>query len=491
MITVICSILLATAMPESGSVSSTNAAYDGQNLVLTGHVVLDHGMGRMTAEQASLEKQEAGKDFPFSVIHLQKDVLLQMKNDAELHCHEADLDFTTLKGQLKSTSEDKVKFIDKFKRKGGREVLFHLISPTVELAFTQNVDANKKNRYDIETIFAKDQVTIDYANSFILQADHAVFRQEKLDKTPNKDVHGLVTAYPKDEQSKCHLAHEGDLIDADLVELDLNQSILTLQKPQGSLLTPLIPHLQKGKLEFLCDHLRWNDLKHLLMLKGHVQVVDNAMGTILADEELQIEQSLFNGKRLLKSIRTKGRTTIEYEETSNENLHRLVCHGSFVLDRDKLQALLESPETGSTVPREKQIYYEENDIGVHADKAMLEYSIIGNLFQPVSLVLRGNIVLFSRDPQKPQRCGIADRVSYSPSTRTLILAANPNKKVLFSDEEENLRISASEVHLIFDPATQKRTVKGVGNVQFTFTPEETNLLQTIIPSFLKPHAPKR
>ena len=156
-----------------------------------------------------------------------------------------------------------------------------------------------------------------------------------------------------------------------------------------------------------------------------------------------------------------------------------------------LQALLESPETGSTVPREKQIYYEENDIGVHADKAMLEYSIIGNLFQPVSLVLRGNIVLFSRDPQKPQRCGIADRVSYSPSTRTLILAANPNKKVLFSDEEENLRISASEVHLIFDPATQKRTVKGVGNVQFTFTPEETNLLQTIIPSFLKPHAPKR
>ena len=90
-------LLLANApVPESGSLSSTNASYDGNALLLTGHVVLDHGLGKMTAEEASLQKQETGKEFPFSLIHLHKEVVLSLRNQEQIFCEIADLDFTTL-----------------------------------------------------------------------------------------------------------------------------------------------------------------------------------------------------------------------------------------------------------------------------------------------------------------------------------------------------------------------------------------------------------
>src|ERR1700722_12401504 len=96
------------ALPDSGTLSSSDASYDGNSLVLTGHVVLDHGLGKMTAEEASLERQEAGKDFPFSLIHLRKDVLLALKSSAEISCGSALLDFAALKGELSPSENGKV-----------------------------------------------------------------------------------------------------------------------------------------------------------------------------------------------------------------------------------------------------------------------------------------------------------------------------------------------------------------------------------------------
>ena len=46
------------------------------------------------------------------------------------------------------------------------------------------------------------------------------------------------------------------------------------------------------------------------------------------------------------------------------------------------------------------------------------------------------------------------------------------KKVLFVNDEDNLRISAQEVHITQDPTTKKQTVKGLGNVQLALSTEE-------------------
>ena len=130
---------------------------------------------------------------------------------------------------------------------------------------------------------------------------------------------------------------------------------------------------------------------------------------------------------------------------------------------------------------DKQLYYEEEEIAIFADSASLEYSIANDTLQPASLSLKGNIRLFSHDPQKPPRCGAADRLTYSLTTRTLILSANPGKKVLFWDEVQGMHLSAPEVHITFDPQTKQQNVKGIGAVQFSFTPDEQNKLMQLFP----------
>ena len=45
-------------------------------------------------------------------------------------------------------------------------------------------------------------------------------------------------------------------------------------------------------------------------------------------------------------------------------------------------------------------------------------------------------------------------------THTLILSANPGKKVLFWDEEESLRIVAPEIHIVQDAETKNNRSKG-------------------------------
>ena len=72
---------------------------------------------------------------------------------------------------------------------------------------------------------------------------------------------------------------------------------------------------------------------------------------------------------------------------------------------------------------------------------------------------------------------MADRLTYCPETQTIILSALPKKRVLFQDEEQNLTMSAQEIHLVQDPGTGKIQAKGIGNVQFTLSSEENNLLK--------------
>ena len=117
----------------------------------------------------------------------------------------------------------------------------------------------------------------------------------------------------------------------------------------------------------------------------------------------------------------------------------------------------------------------------YADHAALEYSVEGDVMQPSLLTLKGNIRLFSHDPLKPPRFGSADRLTYSLTTRTLILSANPGKKVLFWDETQGMHLSAPEVHIVYDSEKKEQSVKGIGAVQFSFTPEEQNRLLALFP----------
>lgn len=469
-----------SSMPDNSSLSSTDASYDGNSLVLTGHVVLDHGLGKMMAEEAHLQKQEAGKDFPFSLIQLRKDVLLALKNSAKISCGSADLDFTALKGILHPSESSKVVYSDQVKKKKGDTVPLKLSGQLIELSFSKHAHDDKKTEYEVQNILAKEDVVIDYADHFELQAGQAIYRRElSNDKSAKREFQGIVTAYPK-EGSPCHLSHQGDKVDAEMIDLDLINSTLSLLHAKGILNTSLIPSLQKGDMQFSTDHLYWDHGKNTLTLKGHIFIDEPALGTLNAQDELHIIQSQVKGKTVLKTLHAQGPATLVYKD-DHHSTHQLVSQGTIYLERDKLLASIDSPETEGVISPDMQLYYEENEMAIFADNALLEYSIAEDKLLPTTLSLKGNIRLFSHDPQKPLRCGIADRLTYSLMTRTVILAASPGKKVLFWDETQGMHLSAPEVHITYDAQTKQQNVKGVGAVQFSFTPDEQSKLMQLFP----------
>jgi lipopolysaccharide export system protein LptA len=468
-------LLIAAETAEPTSLSSSHAAYDGNALVLTGHVVLDHGLGKMQAENAALQRQEAGNDFPFSLIELDKQVVLNLKNSSSLFCDKANLDFTTLQGSLFSSNEQKVVFTDLIKKK----IPVKLTGNQAELSFSKNGHDGKRSDYEIQTILAKEEVLIEYGKEFVLYADQALYSKQlpEDNKAAPREFQGIISASPKNRNGTCKLKHGEDEVSAASMDVDLLHAKVSMLRAKGVLASPIFPQLQKGALQFECEHLLWDQEKDILTLKGNAHLEEKNLGVIDAEDEIVIAYSQVEGKNVLKTIETKNRSYIQY------GTHQLTCFGPIFLSRENLTASLTSPVLNGTVPREKQIYYQEGDLKVFADKAGIEYSLFGGIMQPVSLVLKDNVRLYSQDAAGHRRFALADRLSYSPITRTFILSALPENKVLFRDETEKVDISGQEVHITFDPATKKERIQGIGNIQLSLSADEINLLKKMFPTY--------
>jgi len=469
-------LFLAADIPSTSSVSSTHASYDGNALTLSGHVTLDHGLGKMCAEEAVLERQEGGKEFPFSLIHLHRDVVVSLTKDATLSCDLADLDFVALKGHLIAQEGGQVTYSDVLKSKKGTPSIFQLKSPKVDLEMAKLGHDGKKSDFDIHSIRAREGVLLECKNLFTLQADSAFYRKET---GASKEFQGVISAYPKDKHTPCHLVHKEDVIDAESVDVDLTQSSLSFYRPKGILRSLLSSKTSKADLHFSADHLLWEHLKQNLLLKGNILIQEAGLGTLSAQGEVEILHDLKKEGRILKKISSRGKTQLKYG--IEKKAQTLVSYGTLILDHEHLIARIESPKN-------TPLYYEEENVAAHADQASLEYSWIEGTFQPVSLTLRGNVRLFSKALDAKKRCALADRLAYSPSTHTLILSANPGNKVLLWDEEQAIKMSAPEIHITRDVTTGNDLVKGVGLVQLTLTGEEKEILKRHF-SFYKEETP--
>lgn len=356
---------ISALVADAGSVSSTHAAYDGQALVLTGLVELDHTLGQMRAEKALLSEQApAGEAFPFTHIALHKDVLLSLADRGSFRCAHATLDFTTLKGALHAEEGEKVSYTDL------SGIPLRLDSRQIDLQFEK-----KLSNYTVDTLLAQGTVVIHYNNEWVLHTDQALYSHGR---------HQITAARPS------HIVHPSGKMDAEEISWDLENQVIDLKKPQGTLST----HNPDEPVSFLADSLQWNAQSQRMTLNEHVH----------------IEQ----------------RTT---------------------------QAVID------------------------ADTAYIDFVTT----TPTHLTLKGNIRLKTPPSAPVQRRAVSDHLHYSFATHTLILSADPRKKVLFVDDDQQTKISADEVHIVFDPETKEQTIRGIGNVRVTLSAEENALLQQLFP----------
>lgn len=466
-------LVLTTAAngADSGAISSSSASYDGSALILSGQVALDHGLGKMRAEEAMLQKQESGKEFPFSTIVLKRGIQIDLQDQAKLRCDRADLDFTALQGKLLASEKQKVVYTDRLKTGSRQETSLRLMSDVVDLTFEKIAHSQQRSDFIVNEIAASGSVVIDYADSLTLQAGKALYNKASKDNA--------LRAYPTDAFSICDIQRGDDHIQSESIEIDVNRHVLFLKNPRGLLFSSSLPHIQKGEVRFQADKLVWDHPQNTLHLQGKVHVEETSFGNLDVEKELTLIQKEIDGSKTIASLQADGRSVLQFQDITRQGIHRMICHGQIVLNHEKMHASFESPRKGNTVEREQQLYYSEGDIAVYADRGMIDYALQGQLLRPSSIALKGNVRILSHNAAQPPRFGLADWITYSPTTRTFILCAHPGERVLFWDEKENLRISAQEIHLTQDGNHQAESVKGVGNVRFSFSADEEALLQKI------------
>jgi lipopolysaccharide export system protein LptA len=425
-------LLVIPALLCGETISSKKATYDGNALVLKGDVELEHGLGKLSSGNARLEKEE--KDGPFSSISLREDVLISLKNLGKISCETADLNFVTLTGKLLPQMGQLIKFVNL-----GPDN-FTLMSQEADLELAKQADS-----YKVVKINANGTVQMQYGDDFTLNADRATYTSD-----------GAAHVYA---EPNCRLVHADDVIEAEKVELFPGTSTAVLLEPKGV--------LQPQGVKFTCHKMIWENEPQLLTLQGDVSVIEDGIGTLNCEEEVEIHQKKQEGKWILSSMVAKGKTELTYELGEGIK-HLLICYGKMKLDQDRSTLTLESPPN-------HPIEYFHDQMKLCSNHAQLNY--IDK--QPEKLQLDGNVQL--QITEDGTRCATADQFVYLPTEEKMILSSKDGANVLFWDKEQQLSISAREVHIA--RADQKETIKGVGNVRFAFSNTENTLLKKLFPFY--------
>ena len=464
-------LFLCTQISASldNTVSALNATYEDNNLILEGEVKLLHGLGTLSAEKASLYKQENKEDLPFSSIHLQEAVKILCKNQATLSCDIADLDFVTLRGKISSLGINPVTYIDKILN-GKEGTPFQIQSQTIDITFDEEVKTGG-TEYLCKDILAQKDVIIEYAKDFTLKTDEASYKRTS---TEASSLSGVITAYPLSPHLYCHLFYQNESIETSFIKITTEKSLIYLKDPKGSLPSSLFSPKQKGQLFFTCKDLNWDHQNGLLTLEKEIQIQESHFGCLFADHILTIEQSKAEDSTI-KAIHVEGPCTLSHNDSS------LSSYGSLHIDGLKGHLTALSPKKEGIIISEKQILYQNNDMRLQADSAFLEYS--EPLHELSSLNFQGNVRIQSLDTAKTARFALADRLIYAPDTKTIILSAYTGKKVLFWDEEQGATLSAKEVHLTQNPLTNKTEIKGIGNMKLSLSKDEQRQLKNHFPTF--------
>ncbi|NGX59476.1 MAG: hypothetical protein KR126chlam3_00628 [Chlamydiae bacterium] len=426
---------------NTSSISSEKASYDGNALVLEGSVNLQHALGKLQAGNARLLRATEGS--PFTAIHLRDDVLITLENRGKIFCARADFDFDKLTGTLIPKLGETIRFVNL------QTGPLSLESKQATIEFARDASSIK-----VAKIEARDSVQMHYGKDFFLTAESATYSN---------------TTVPYVWASQhCTLTHFDDHIEADRIEVLPDTAKMILTSPTGRLTPALSP---SDGIQFSCKKLIWEKAPQILTLKGDIYISDTEVGDIHCEDEVELRQKQQDGKWILNSITAKGKTELNYK-LDVDFQHLLICYGQMHLDQDRLVLNLESPP-------EEPLEYFHDKMKLCAKHAELQYAKDGNSITPKKLFLCGNIQLSSLEDAS--RCAVADQFTYFPEEKKIVLSAKDGGSVLFWDQQQELSISAREVHIRH---TEKgEHIKGVGNVSFAFSNVENALLKKLFPFY--------
>lgn len=197
------------------------------------------------------------------------------------------------------------------------------------------------------------------------------------------------------------------------------------------------------------------------------------LGKIVAEGEMEVQFEVVDGQKRLKEVKSHGKTELIRFDKEQDPILTLVSPGYLHLDHhNQCVELQKDPDS------KEQICYVDCMGKIFADKLELKYGFHNGSVQTSKLEMMGNVRLYNRFPtdkpdQEPNlQYAIADRMQYNPSTKEMTLTSNRKGRVLYFDKLNHLEMSAPALHLQRDPLTKKETLRGEGDVRFSFKKSE-------------------
>lgn len=472
-------------------IDSGEAGYNGKTISLSGHVVIEHELGKLEADQMELTPEVINAKIQAKRLAMEKNVSIDLQDGGQLCCSKAEVDFNELQGDFHGSPEQEyVTYTEFCADKTGSIVPVVVKSRDMKVKIAREKDkASASLRSALSEITAENDVTVNYNDDFMAAADHADYQRLDSNESSHsaflhKHMPGLISLRADKEGGVCQITNRnGDMISADHLCIDTAVRQLSFAYPKGALYMSSDEGGGRNRIDFSSDTLSWEDKQNQLTLREHVNIHQHGMGTLISDKDVKLKQDAIDGKKKLCAIESTGTTVLTYAEQDKDIMHTLTCYGTVCVDHKQLKTTMESPkDNAGNVPQGQQVSFQDYMGEIYADKLTIEYVMHNHALKPVRLFLEGHVRVLNRCSIDPDCKGdflqfaLADQVEYTPQAKEISLAATGSNRVLFYDKTNNLQVSAPALKIRRDESTKKESIQGVGNVRFSFIKQEMDAI---------------
>ncbi len=457
-------------------------------LILDGEVWLEHQLGTISADRIVLSSQAGQSKYQLGTIELFHNIKIIWAGGSQLECAKAVLDYGSREGRFygDETQEFVIYQDSRFNETQKTDLIVKSRQMSARLEDLPNPqEEGSKPHSSIGEIIAKDRVVIEYNHDFVATGACAVYRRNAPDSQEETAIssHGLAILYGEDGSEGCQVTNRrGDRIVSPQITIDTIKRDIVFQNPKGSF--NIMRRGKEGeKLDFSSEKLIWSNRNGTITLQKQVVLLQKGLGQLENEEEIIIRQQLVDGKKLLQTIEGGGKTTLKRSE---DNLldHTLTCYGRCVVDHVKMEMIMESPrnETGKVLEG-KQVHFKDGSGEIFADKALMYYGLAAQTIVPKKLNLKGRIRLFNKHAVQDKgesslaQYALSDGVEYFPDSQEVLFTSTKGRRVLFYDKANELQVSAPAIKIKRDAITKKESVKGLGDVRFSFIEHELEQLR--------------
>lgn len=454
------------------TLSAAKADYKDKMIVLDGDVNVEHELGKMSAKHAEMHFASGPKKAQIELITLQEKVSVLLQDGGQLSC--ASADFFCL--QLQGVFRGDVIYTEMCKSKLPEAVPLIVKGAvmTLEIARLDTVKNSLPKNF-VKQITIDRDVYVNYNHDFIVRADKGIYRKDNQDADENQ-LTGTITLQRSSQSEQCKVVNRnGDFINAARIDIDVFSKEIVFTDPSG-IISGVNHEKAKGQqVEFSADILMWSHVKDLLVLQKNVVVQQAGFGRLTSNGQVRLFQQVIEGKKQLKRLEAEGDTIIAFHDPEKSLNHTLISHGQVSVDHQNLLTSLESPKNDrGIVKNEHQISFQDSQGEIFADKAYLYYVNNDGKIVLSSVKLEGNVRLKDKQTNGDGVLHyiVADYVDFVPEAKELTFTAKPKRRVLFYDKINNVQVSAPALKIKRDEATKKESVKGVGDVRFSFIEKE-------------------